>query len=56
MLECHREWQGNKAIGIDGVIKKEYEENLEQNIEDLVERHKKMSYRPLPAKRVYIPK
>ncbi|UWG99209.1 group II intron reverse transcriptase/maturase [Dehalobacter sp. DCM] len=56
LQECHRELQGNKAIGIDGVTKKEYEENLEQKLDDLVERLKKKSYRPLPAKRVYIPK
>ena len=33
LLECHRELEGNKAIGIDGVTKDKYEENLQQNIE-----------------------
>jgi len=56
LLECHKELDGNKAIGIDEVTKAEYGENLSQNIDNLVERLKKMSYRPLPVKRVYIPK
>jgi len=56
LLECHSEMDGNKAIGIDGVTKGKYEENLKQNIEDLVKKLKTMSYRPLPVKRVYIPK
>ena len=42
--------------GIDGVTKKKYEENLEQNIQDLSERLKRMGYRPQPVRRVYIPK
>ena len=56
LLECHKELDGNKAIGIDEITKAEYGKNLSQNIENLVERLKKMSYRPLPVKRVYIPK
>lgn len=56
LLECHKELDGNKAIGIDKVTKAEYGENLTQNIENLVERLKRMGYRPMPVKRVYIPK
>ena len=55
LLECHKELDGNKAIGIDEVTKAEYGENLTQNINNLVEKLKKMGYRPLPVKRVYIP-
>ncbi|MGD8401514.1 MAG: group II intron reverse transcriptase/maturase, partial [Bacillota bacterium] len=56
LLECHRELDGKKAIGVDGVTKDDYGVNLAPNIEDLVERLKTMSYRPSLVKRVYIPK
>ena len=36
LMQCHRELDGSKAVGIDEVTKKEYGENLEQNIEGLV--------------------
>lgn len=42
--------------GIDEITKKEYERNLEQNIDDLVERLKRKSYKPQPSIRIYIPK
>ena len=38
------------------MTKKEYGENLEQNIKGLVERLKRKSYKPQPSLRVYIPK
>ena len=56
LMQCHRELGGSKAVGIDEVTKKEYGENLEQNIEGLVERLKRKSYKPQPSLRVYIPK
>ena len=34
LMQCHRELDGSKAVGIDEVTKKEYGENLEQNIKD----------------------
>ena len=56
LLQCHKELDGSKAVGIDEITKKEYERNLEQNIDDLVERLKRKSYKPQPSIRVYIPK
>ncbi len=53
---CHKELDGNKAVGIDEVTKKEYEENLEENIGNLWKKLKSFSYRPQAIKRVYIPK
>ena len=47
---------GDKAVGIDGVTKEEYGKNLEENLESLVGRLKKKSYKPQPARRVEIPK
>jgi RNA-directed DNA polymerase len=46
----------NKAAGVDEVTLKEYEENLEENIAELLKKMKQMSYRPQPVRRVYIPK
>lgn len=45
-----------KASGIDKITKEKYGENLDENIENLLERMKKFSYKPLPVKRTYIPK
>ena len=54
--ECHRDMDGNKAVGIDGITKKMYGENLDENLRNLVNRLKSKSYRPKPAKRIEIPK
>ena len=56
LKQCHKELDGNKAVGIENVSKKEYAENLNENIKDLVIRLKNKAYKPLPALRVYIPK
>lgn len=56
LIECHKDMDGKKAIGIDGVTKEKYEVNLKENLEDLVRRLKRKSYRPKPAKRIEIPK
>ena len=56
LMMCHKELDGNKATGIDKVTKKEYAENLENNIKELVNRLKNKAYIPAPAKRVNIPK
>jgi group II intron reverse transcriptase/maturase len=56
LTQCHNELAGNKARGIDGVTKLEYSTNLEENIQSLVERLKKHSYKPQAVRRVYIPK
>ena len=56
LKECHRKMDGDKAVGIDGVTKEEYGRKLEENLDKLVERLKKKSYKPQPARRVEIPK
>lgn len=56
LMQCHKELKGNKATGIDGKTKLQYEANLEENITSLLERMKKFSYKPQPVRRVYIPK
>ena len=56
LKSCHRDMDGKKAVGIDGVTKADYEENLEENLKNLVGRLKRKAYRPQPARRVEIPK
>ena len=56
LKECHEKMDGDKAVGIDGITKEEYGRNLDENLESLVERLKKKSYKPQPARRVEIPK
>lgn len=56
LKECHKKQDGKKAVGIDGVTKEAYEERLETNLEKLVNRLKKKSYKPKPARRVEIAK
>ena len=56
LLKKHKEQQKNKASGIDKVTKEKYSEKLEENIDDLIERMKKFSYKPKSARRTYIPK
>lgn len=47
---------GNKAVGIDGVSKQEYINKLDENIENLIDKMKRMAYKPKAVRRVYIPK
>lgn len=56
LKEQHWKQQKNKASGIDRITKEEYETNLESNLENLINRMKKFSYKPLPVRRTYIPK
>lgn len=56
IIEQHKKQNTKKATGIDGVSKTDYEENLDNNINNLMNRMKTMSYKPKEVKRVYIPK
>jgi len=53
---CHEEMDGKKATGVDAVTKEAYDENLETNLHNLVNRMKRHSYRPQPVRRTHIPK
>jgi retron-type reverse transcriptase len=44
------------AVGVDGVTKEQYGEDLERKLEDLHERLKTKRYRHQPIRRVHIPK
>ena len=56
LIEQDEKQEKGKAVGIDRVTKEEYDENLEENIDDLIERMKRFAYRPKSTRRVYIPK
>jgi RNA-directed DNA polymerase len=56
LKESHKKLDENKATGVDRITKTEYEEKLEGNLMELVKRMKEQSYKPQPARRVFIPK
>lgn len=46
LTECFHGLDGKKAVGLDGITKTRYGEDLTDNIGDLIKRMKKMAYRP----------
>lgn len=56
LRECFGELRKSAAPGVDKVTVREYGENLEENLADLVERLKKGSYRAKRVRRKHIPK
>ena len=53
---CYDALDGDKAVGVDGVSKEQYGEDLEENLLELSGRLKRMGYRPQPKLRSYVPK
>lgn len=56
LKEMFNRLDGRKAIGIDGVSKTKYEENLEENLAGLLRRIRRGSYEPKPSRITEIPK
>ena len=56
LRDCYETLGEDKAVGVDGVTKEQYGEHLEENLEDLSDRLKRMGYRPQPSRRSYVPK
>jgi RNA-directed DNA polymerase len=55
--EAFREVKRNRgAAGVDGITIKDFESDLENNVRVLHEDLRAKTYKPLPVKRVYIPK
>ena len=48
--------RANAAVGVDGITKEMYEQDLRGNLRDLIERLKTKRYRHRPIRRVHIPK
>ena len=53
---CFAALDGRKALGVDGVSKDDYGQQLESNLQALHEKLCQQSYRPQPVRRVEIPK
>lgn len=56
IYEAYKSTNKNKAPGIDGVTAEKYAENLNENLEQLLNKYKSGRYKAPPVKRVYIPK
>jgi RNA-directed DNA polymerase len=54
--EAFFELKENAAPGVDGLTRRNYEQDLEHNLWDLHARVQRGAYRALPSRRVYIPK
>ena len=47
---------GRKAPGVDGIRKYDYAQGVEERLEDLSARIRRLGYLPTPVRRTYIPK
>lgn len=56
LQRCFNKLNGKKALGVDGISKAAYGENLHANLEELIGRMKRMGYRPQAVRQVLIPK
>ena len=56
LRESFERQDGRKAPGVDGVRKADYAEGLDERLEDLSARIRRLGYRPAPVRRTYIPK
>ena len=56
LRDCYQSLNRNRAVGIDNISWQEYGADLDENLERLVSRLKRKKYKPIPARRVYIPK
>ncbi len=56
LRESFERQDGRKAPGVDGMRKEQYGEGLDERLEELSARIRRLGYRPKPVRRVYIPK
>ena len=56
LRRAYHRLRNGAAVGVDGVTKEQYGQNLEENLQDLHVRLKAMKYRHQPILRVHIPK
>lgn len=56
LRDSYKALDGRKAPGADGMTKAKYGENLEENLQELSGKLKRMGYIPQPKRRTYVPK
>jgi RNA-directed DNA polymerase len=56
LMRAYRRMRKDAAVGVDGVTKEQYGQDLERNLHDLHERLVSKRYRHQPIRRVHIPK
>src|SRR5450432_3647622 len=56
LVRAHDRQRKNAAVGVDGVTKEEYGQDLESRLADLHRRLVSKQYRHQPIRRVHIPK
>jgi group II intron reverse transcriptase/maturase len=56
LQRAYRSLRKDAAVGVDGITKEQYGQELEGNVRSLLERLKAMRYRHQPIRRVHIPK
>lgn len=56
LKEINKRLDGKKALGVDKVSKEEYNSNLDENLNKLINKMKKFKYYPNPVRRISIPK
>ena len=56
LMRAYHRMRKDAAVGVDGVTKEQYGQDLENNLRDLHERLVSKRYRHQPIRRVHIPK
>jgi len=56
LVEIYKQLDASRAVGIDGITKEKFGENLEENIKELIYEVRRGTYRPKAARLVEIPK
>ncbi len=56
LRDSYNALDGRKVPGFDGITKAKYGENLEENLQELSDKLKRMGYIPKPKSRTYVPK
>jgi group II intron reverse transcriptase/maturase len=56
LMEAYRRTRKSGAVGVDGQTGRDYEANLEGNLQSLLDRAKSGTYKAPPVRRTYIPK
>ena len=56
LKEQYRQLDGTRAVGIDNMTKRKYGKDLENNLNDILQKIRRGTYKPKPARITQIPK